>query len=226
MIKNCSKTLFFVIILVIILAVIGTWIFLVPKKKKAVSRKNSKISMPGKVSKKKTAVMIIAFRDFKDEEYFLSKEVLEKAGVEIVTASDELGTAIGASGAEAEVDLFIENLTVENFDAIIFIGGPGALKHLDNEVSYNIAQEALSRNKVLGAICISPVILAKAGVLKEKKATVWSDALDKSPIRILENNGAIYDSEDVVIDGKIVTANGPAVAEAFGEALVEILQEK
>jgi len=182
--------------------------------------------MPGKVSKKKTAVMIIAFRDFKDEEYFFSKEVLEKAGVEIVTASDELGTAIGVSGAEAEVDLFIEDLTVENFDAIIFIGGPGALKHLDNEVSYNIAQEALSRDKVLGAICISPVILAKAGVLKEKKATVWSDALDKSPIRILENNGAIYDSEDVVIDGKIVTANGPAAAEAFGEALVEVLQEK
>jgi protease I len=70
------------------------------------------------------------------------------------------------------------------------------------------------------------VILAKAGVLKEKRATVWSSPLDRGPVRILKENGAIYEDKDVVQDGKIITANGPGAAEEFGQKLVEILTEK
>jgi protease I len=58
--------------------------------------------------------------------------------------------------------------------------------------------------------------LAKAGVLKGKKATVWSSPMDKSPIKILTQNGAIFENLDVVVDGNIITANGPQAAEEFG----------
>lgn len=179
--------------------------------------------MPEKVLDKKIA-MIIAFRDFKDEEYLIPKEVLENAGVETITASDGSGTAIGAGGGEASVDILIEDLNIEDFDAIVFIGGPGALSHLDNEKSYEIAKEAIKKDKILGAICISPTILAKAGVLQGKKATVWSSPLDRSPVKTLENNGALYEDKKVVVDGKIVTANGPAAAQEFGEKLVDLLK--
>ena len=106
---------------------------------------------------------------------------------------------------------------------MVFIGGPGAPKYLDNEISYQIAKDAISQGKVLAAICISPTILAKAGVLSGKKATVWSSSLDKSAIKILEQNSVIYQKDSVVVDGKIITANGPAVAEQFGKKLVELL---
>ncbi len=178
--------------------------------------------MKSKLENKKVAI-VIAFRDFRDPEYFIPEQVLKGVGAEIITVSTSFGPAIGADGGEAEVNLLLENLNPKDFDAIVFIGGPGCLKYLDNEKSYKVIEETISENKVLGAICISPVILAKAGVLEGKKATVWSSTLDKSPIRTLEEKGATYQDEGVVIDGKIVTANGPVAAKEFGEAIIGVL---
>jgi protease I len=172
----------------------------------------------------KRILFIIAKEGFRDEEYFITKEILEK-DFEITTASDgkKDEIALGSLGGEAKIDLNINDVNVDDYDAIIFVGGPGALNHLDNETSYKIAKEALEKNKILSAICISPVILAKAGVLKDKKATVWSSPMEKSPIKILEQNGAEYIDEDVVEDENIITANGPHAAEKFGKKIREKL---
>lgn len=170
----------------------------------------------------KKAVMIIAFRDFRDPEYFIPKEILEKAGVEIKTASNKMGKAIGAEGGDVEVDLLVSEINVSDFDAIIFVGGPGCLEALDNENSYRVAREAVEKDKVLAAICISPVILAKAGILNGKKATCWTDPLG-TQAKILKEKGAIYEKEAVVVDGKIITANGPGAAQKFGEKILESL---
>ncbi len=171
----------------------------------------------------KKIVIIVAFRDFRDEEYFVPKEVLESAGAKVLTGSCQKGKAIGADGGEVEIDLLISEINISDFDAVVFIGGPGCLENLDNETSYKIAKETITQGKVLAAICISSVILAKAGILEGKKATVWSSPMDKGPVRILEENGAAYQDEAVVVDGKIVTGNGPAAARKFGEILTEVL---
>ena len=174
-----------------------------------------------KTLKNKKVIMVISFRDFRDAEYFLPKEILEKVGVEIKTASNKAGQTIGADGGEVEVDLLTDQVNMVDFDGVVFIGGPGCLDALDNENSYKIARETVAQNKILAAICISPVILAKAGVLRGKKATVWSSPLEKSPARILEENGATYEDTPVVVDGKIITASGPDAAKDFGEKIVE-----
>jgi len=173
----------------------------------------------------KKVIFIIAFRDFKDEEYFQTREILEKNNIEVKTASTERGLAIGAEGGEAEIDFLVSEINPSDYDAVIFIGGPGALKYLDNDVSYKIAQKTITTGKILAAICVSPVILAKAGVLKDKKATVWSSPLDRNPVKILKQNGATYENKPVVLDGKILTANGPSAVAEFGEKLVEMLKQ-
>ena len=188
--------------------------------------KKGEISMPEKNLAGKKIVIILTFRDFRDEEYFVPKEILEGAGAEIKTASNQMGTAIGADGADVEVNLLISEINIIDFDAVIFIGGPGCLENLDNEESYQVAKETVSQNKVLASICISPVILAKAGVLEGKKAAVWSSPLDRGPVKILENNGAIYQDKPVVVDGKIITGNGPAAAREFGGKIIELLTKK
>ncbi|HOK35530.1 MAG TPA: DJ-1/PfpI family protein [Candidatus Pacearchaeota archaeon] len=186
------------------------------------TKEEIRIEVPTKKIKK--ALMVIAFKNFKDEEYFVPKEILEKGGVEVKTASTKLGTAFGVEGGEANVDFLIsEKKLVDKFDAIIFVGGPGCLEDLDNENSYLLAKEAVAKNKLLAAICISPVILAKAGVLRDKKATVWTSPFDKSSIKILEENGAEFIDQKVVRDGKIITANGPVAAEEFGRKILENL---
>jgi len=171
----------------------------------------------------KKVAIIIAYKDFKDEEYFIPRKIFEDAGTEIKVISNKLGIARGADGGEVKVDIQLDELNVSEFDAIVFIGGPGALDNLDKEDSYKIAKDAISQNKILAAICISPTILAKAGVLNGKKATVWTSTLNKEPKEILENNGAQYQNQDVVVDGKIITANGPAAAEKFGQEIIHML---
>lgn len=173
----------------------------------------------------KKVVMIIASEDFRDREYFEPKEILENKRIEVKTASDKLGIAKGADGNKVSVDMLVSDIEPADFDAVIFIGGPGALAHLDNEISYQLAKSTVKQGKILAAICISPVILAKALVLKDKKATVWSSSEDYYPIQILEQNGAHYLNKSVVVDGKIVTANGPLAAKEFGKKIVELLNQ-
>ena len=182
--------------------------------------------MPNQNISGKKIVIILAFRDFRDVEYFVPKEILETAGAEIKTASTKMRKALGADGGEVKVDLLISEINISSFDAVVFIGGPGCLENLDNENSYRIARETVSQNKVLASICISPTILAKAGVLKGKRATIWSSPMQRGPVRILEENGAIYQDEDVVVDGKIITGNGPGAAEEFGKTIVEALTKE
>ena len=205
--------------IIVILIIVGVVGYKSLTKKEEIS---PQIAMPETLKGKKVA-MIIAFKDFRDEEYFVPKEILEKAGAEIKTVSNKMGRAIGADGGDTEVDLLVENLNPADFDAVVFIGGPGCLENLDNENSYKVTRETVSQNRVLASICISPVILAKAGVLEGKKATVWSSPLDRGPVKILKENGAIYQDEMVVVDGKIITGNGPGAAEEFGQAIVEVL---
>ena len=117
----------------------------------------------------KKAVLIIAYRNFQDKEYSVTREVLENGGMEVKTAASQKGIAEGVFGLKAGVDLLVAEVNPVDFDAVVFIGGGGALDYLDNKISYNLASETINQNKILAAICIAPVILAKAGLLKNKK---------------------------------------------------------
>ncbi len=174
----------------------------------------------------KKAALIIASQEFRDEEYFITKEVLEKNNITVKTVCDKT-KAIGRFGGEAQADILINELKVDNFDAIVFIGGSGAVKLLDNELSYELARETLSQKKLLAAICIAPTILAKAGVLENRQATVWSNSMDKSAVKILLENGAVYQEKPIIKDNNIITGQDHKAAREFGEAIVfELTKEK
>jgi len=173
----------------------------------------------------KSVVIVIAFKNFRDEEYFVPRQIFYVAGADVKTASTQKGLASGAEGGQAQIDLLMNEINPADFDAVVFIGGPGALEYLDNENSYKLIKDTVSEGKLLAGICIAPTILAKAGVLNGKKATVWISPLDKSAVKILEDNGAIYEEKFVVADEKIVTASGPEAAEEFAMKVVEVLAQ-
>jgi len=176
------------------------------------------------VSQKKKIAMVIAFRDFRDEEYFIPKQILRGAGFEIDTVSDSSGIAIGKLGGEAKIDILLEDLELAEYAAILFIGGSGAVKYIDNDICHQIIKETIKQNKVLGAICIAPLILARAGALKGKRATVWSSSMDKSAVKDLEGSGAVFEKDSLVIDGKIITASGPIAAKDFANAVISLIK--
>jgi protease I len=167
--------------------------------------------------------IIIAFKDFRDEEYFNTNDILEKNGFKTKTFSNEKGIAIGRFGGEAMVNDLIENINIDEFNAIIFIGGSGAKQFLDNEASYDVIKKSFNKNIIIGAICIAPIILAKAGILKNKKATVWSSNMDKSAIKIIEENGGLYEEKKVVSDKNIITGQNHEASELFALKIIEAL---
>ncbi|HPC31157.1 MAG TPA: DJ-1/PfpI family protein [Candidatus Paceibacterota bacterium] len=174
----------------------------------------------------KKILMVIAFQDFRDEEYFVPKEILEKNGFTVETVSSKVGLAIGVEGGAIEVSKTAKEIETKNYDGVIFVGGPGMTEELDNLDFQKLARDFNQENKLVSAICIAPALLAKAKLLENKRATVWSSPLDKSAIKILRENGSIYADQPVVVDGKIITANGPEAAKDFGEAIVKFFESR
>jgi protease I len=165
-------------------------------------------------------LMIIAHQGFRDEEYQEPRQFFETRGATITVASSSLETAKGALGAQVKPDLLLKDAAVSDYDAIVFIGGPGAQEYWDNPVAHAIAQEAVAQGKVLAAICIAPATLARAGVLKGKNATVFS-----SEAGTLKACGANYTGASVERDRLIITANGPQAAAEFAEEIAKALGE-
>jgi protease I len=173
------------------------------------------------VVKTDKVLFIIAPNNFRDEELRDSKQVLEKGGYTVEIASASRDECKGMLGMRIKPDLTLQEVPakLDEYKAVVFIGGGGAQAYFDDPSALSIAREAYERGKIVAAICIAPVILANAGVLEGKKATVWDgEFVDK-----LESKGATYTGEDVTIDGKIVTANGPGAAKGFGGAILTLL---
>jgi len=167
----------------------------------------------------KKILMIVAPENFRDEELLDPKAVFDKNNFKVTIASKAVKLAKGKLGAKVKVDYDINNILVQDFDAVVFVGGPGAAVYFDDETAHSIAREAFESGKVTAAICIAPSILANAGILKSKKATCFPSEANN-----LKSKGVRCTGEDVTVDGKIVTANGPAAAKKFGEKIAELLR--
>jgi len=107
---------------------------------------------------------------------------------------------------------------VDDFDAIIFIGGVGAREYFNNGVAFDIAREAADKGKILAAICIAPSVLANAGVLNGVRVTSFPSERPR-----LQRAGAIYTGAAVERDGPIITGIGPEAARLFGEAVADAI---
>lgn len=163
-------------------------------------------------------LMVLAQSQFRDEEFVEPRHALEDAGHRVVVASSAPGPCLGVNGSTVRATLGLDEVRADRFDGVVFVGGPGASALFDDAQAHRIAVDFARAGKVLGAICVAPAILAKAGVLAGRKATVFPTERETLLAR-----KALPQRQDVVIDGKVVTASGPRHAAAFGKALIEVL---
>ncbi len=165
-------------------------------------------------------LMVIAPQVFRDEELFETREEIEKAGLETVIASTFKGTCTGKLGGKVEATVALDDAKASDYQAIVFVGGMGSQVFFDDIKAHDLAWEMYADGKVVSAICAAPVILAKAGLLKDRRATVFQDHE-----YTLKQYGATYTGEPVTIDGNIITGNGPASSRAFGQAVAKQVLE-
>lgn len=169
-------------------------------------------------------LFVVAHEGYHSIEYNVPKKIVEDAGYTVVTASDKEGIATASDGTSTPVDILIHKAQVSHYDGIFFIGGPEALSHLDNEISYSLIKAADHAKKIIGAICIATRILAKADVLKGKQATGWNG--DNELATVYQEHDVRYVNQSVAVDETIITAANPDAAQEFGEQILTLLQTK
>ncbi len=166
----------------------------------------------------KTVALVIAEREFRDEEYQVPLEILQANNVRVLTVSTTTNEVVGKLGMKVTPDTLMDDLDPAALDGLVFIGGGGSEQYFDDPTAHELARKTAQLGKVVGAICIAPVILANAQLLVGKTATVYPDGKD-----ILEKQGAKYTGNPVEVDGNIITGNGPEAAKEFGKTLLKML---
>lgn len=166
----------------------------------------------------KKVLMVIAPVDFRDEEYFETRKILEEQGNKITVANSTGQPSKSSFGKVVKPDKTIYDVNVNDFDAIVFVGGRGSAEYFNNPRALALAKDFNKTGKVVAAICIAPSILANAGILNGKKATSFPSERDNI------NAVGIYTGKPVEQDGKIITANGPQAAKEFGKRIADALK--
>ncbi|MDO4319519.1 MAG: DJ-1/PfpI family protein [Bacteroidales bacterium] len=156
---------------------------------------------------------------FEEIEALATADVLRRAGMEVsLIAIHKDRMVTGANGITVAADMLMAGADLADADWLIFPGGMPGAENLHRDAALNDALHAhVKAGGRVAAICAAPaLVLAQAGVLQDKKATCYPGFED-----YLTRGGATHAAGRVVVDGNVITANGPSSALPFGYAIVE-----
>jgi len=167
-------------------------------------------------------LMVIAPSGFRDEELFEPQQIFTGHGAKVEIASTCATPAEGMLGARVTPDLVLAKVDPYAYAAIVVVGGTGAPAYLwESGLLHAILRRAHAEGIPLGAICLSSAVLARADLLRGRRATVYGEPRAKHELR---RGGATYVAQDVVVDQGIVTASGPAATHEFADAIVHEIE--
>ncbi|MEK6923232.1 MAG: DJ-1/PfpI family protein [Nanoarchaeota archaeon] len=167
-------------------------------------------------------LFVIAPVDFRDEEYLKPKEILEKAGYIVITASTTQNVCKGMHKATVKPDILIRDAVEANFSALVVVGGNGSPKLWANTELQELFHDFYDANKLIACICLATVALFRSGLTQGKKVTGWLPEAKEEA----DKNGAIYVTENIIEDDLFITAKGPSNAEEFGHKILKRLKSK
>jgi protease I len=170
-------------------------------------------------------VAILATDGFEQSELEEPKKALEAAGASAEVVSPTKGQIRGWNhtewGSQVPVDVELEGADATRYDALMLPGGvinPDKLRTLPKAVAF--VREFVTAKKPIAAICHGPWTLINAGGVEGRKVTSWpSLQMD------LENAGATWVDQEVVVDQGLVTSRKPGDLPAFNKKMIEEIAE-
>ncbi len=162
-------------------------------------------------------VLMPIAQGFEEIEVIAVVDVLRRADIEVVIAGVISGPVESAHNVFIMPDTTIDAVDAGTFDMIVLPGGQPGTDNLnaDPRIHALLAEFAV-KEKLIGAICAAPIVLAAAGLLSGKKVTCYPSYIDQL-------NGGIYEDTPVVSYGNIITSQGPGTAIRFGLAIADRL---
>ena len=162
---------------------------------------------------KKAAVIVAP--GFEEGETLTIVDILRRAQIQCDMVGFEK-VVKGGHDIEVQCDQVL-NEDIIDYDMVVLPGGYGgadAMRSRDQVI--DILHQMNNQGKYICAMCAAPIVLEKAGLLKDKKYTAYMGYDQKI-------HQGTYLEDKVVIDGNLVTSRGPATAYAFAYKLVELL---
>lgn len=159
---------------------------------------------------------------FEEIEALAPVDLMRRAGIDVTTVSVSDSPAVfGAHSIIVTPDAFMSSVALDDADLLVCPGGMPGAANLAASAPLSAALKAqAAAGRLVGAICAAPAVtLAPLGLLKGKRATCYPGF--EGP---LADGGASHQEARVVVDGNIITANGPSSAIPFALALIEALE--
>lgn len=155
-------------------------------------------------------VLMPLAQGFEEIEALTVVDILRRAEIEVVLAGLQPGPVAGAHNISIIPDTTIDAVNAGAFEMIILPGGQPGSDNLNADPRIHaLLNEFAAKEKLIGAICAAPIVLAAAGLLAGKGVTCYPSYSSKL-------NGAIFEDKPVVSDGNLITSKGPGTAMSFG----------
>lgn len=163
-------------------------------------------------------ILVPLAEGFEEIEALTIIDVLRRAGIEVDVVGIPSSIVKGSRGVRVIADKKLNEIDPDEYDGIILPGGnPGYINLGKSSKLLEILKRMNAQGRLIGAICAAPLVLVKAGILKNRKATVYPG---------LEKEIPHPRDEDVVVDENIITSKGPGTSMKFALKIVEILLGK
>ncbi|NLZ76221.1 MAG: DJ-1/PfpI family protein [Erysipelotrichia bacterium] len=162
-------------------------------------------------------IAVLLASGFEEAEALFATDIFRRANIKTDLVSiNAKKTVVGSHDIEVVADCVLDD-DIYNYDVVVLPGGlPGATNLRDDKRVIKVIKYFYENDKYIGAICAAPIVLAKADIIKGKNITSYP-GFEKE---LKEGN---YLEDKVVVDGKIVTARGPAITMDFAFKIIELL---
>jgi protease I len=170
-------------------------------------------------------VAVLATDGFEQSELEKPVQALRDAGAKVDVVSLKAGQIQGIEhdqkGRPVQVDREVADVTADDYDALVLPGGvgnPDKLRVKPEAVSF--VREFVEAGKPIAAICHGPWTLINAEAVDGKRMTSWPSLQAD-----LQNAGADWVDEEVVVDNGLVTSRKPDDLPAFCAKMIEEFAE-
>jgi protease I len=166
-------------------------------------------------------VAILAADMFERVELEEPRKALEEAGAQTEVVSIHEGEIKGFDHFDpvntVKVDRTVEEVSVDDYDALLVPGGVGNPDQLrGDENAVNFVREFAAAKKPMAVICHGPWVLVEAGVARGLTLTSWPTLRTD-----IKNAGGNWVDKEVVVDQGIVTSRKPDDIPAFNQKMIE-----
>ena len=168
-------------------------------------------------------IAILVEKNFEDSEFQIPYNALKAAGAEVTVLGSRMNETYAGKQGKASIkpDATTTEARARDFDAVIIPGGMAPDTMRTNMKTVRFVQDAVEQGKLVAAVCHGPQVLIEGDLLKGKRATGFR-AIRKD----MQNAGANYADEPLVVDGQLITSRRPSDVPIFTAAILKRLNLK